>query len=111
MSCRINHEEMADMYAAIDVSKKKKASSIATSEAVASADMYAALDKKGKSKTTNFSEWTAAEYSELDPLNINESLKNACVSSISLRVAQVENDLRAHFQKFKQLYALTQLFI
>ena len=111
MSCRINHEEMADMYAAIDVSKKKKASSIATSEADASADMYAALDRKDISKATNFSEWAAAEYSELDPSNINESPKNACVSSNSLPVAQVENDLTALFQKFKLLYALTQLFI
>ena len=107
MSCRINHEDMADTYAAVDMSKKKKASSIATSEVVASADMYAALDRKGKFKETNFSVWA----SELDPSNINESPKNARVSSNSLPVAQVENDLTAHFQKFKQLYALTQLFI
>ena len=115
MSGRVNHEEMADMYAAVDLSKKKKkmkkkASSIATSEAVASADMYAVVDKKGKSKETKFlsnSEWAAAEYSELDPSKINESPKHTCVSSNSLPIAQVENGLRAHFQKFKLLYALT----
>ena len=113
MSGRVSHEEIADMYAAVDLSKKKKkkkASSIATSEAVASADMYAVLDRKGKSKETIFSansEWAAAEYSELDPSKINESPKHTCVSSNSLPVAQVENGLRAHFQKFKLLYALT----
>ena len=113
MSGRVNHEEMADMYAAVDLSnkkKKKKASSIATSEAVASADIYAVLDRKGKSKETIFSansEWAAAEYSELDPSKINESPKHTCVSSNSLPVAQVENGLTAHLKKFKLLYALT----
>ena len=104
---------MADMYAAVDLSKKKKkkkARSIATPEGDASADMYAVVDKKGKSKETKIlsnSEWAAAEYSELDPSKINESPKHACVSSSSLPVAQVENGLTAHFQKFKLLYALT----
>ena len=113
MSGRVNHEEMADMYAAVDLSKKKKkkkASSIATPEAVVSADMYAVVDKKGKSKETIFSansERTAAEYSELDSSKIDESPKHAGVSSNSLPIAQVENGLRAHFQKFKLLYALT----
>ena len=112
MSGRINHEEMADMYAAVDLSKKKKkmTRSIATSEAVASADMYAVLDRKSKSKETIFSansEWAPAEYSELDLSKINESPKHTCVSSNSLPVAQVENGLRAHYQKFKLLYALT----
>ena len=113
MSGRVSHEEMADMYAAVDLSKKKKkkkASSSATSEAVVSADMYAVLDRKGKSKETKISinsEWAAAEYSELDPSKINESPKHTCVSSNSLPGAQVENGLRAHFQKFKLLYALT----
>ena len=85
MSGSINHEEIADMYAVIDLSKKKKkkkASSIATSEAVASGDMYAVVDKKCKSKETNYiaiSEWAAAEYSELDPSKINESPKHTCV--------------------------------
>ena len=112
MSGRVNHEEMAHMYAAVDLSKrkkKKKASSIATSGAVASADMYAVLDRKGKSKETKIStnsEWAAAEYSELDPSKINESPKHTCVSSNSLPVAQVENGLTAHFQNFKLLYAL-----
>ena len=116
MSGRVNHEEMADMYATVDLSKKKKkkkASSIATPEAVASADMYAVVDKKGKSKETIFSansEWAAAEYSELDPSKINESPKHTCVSSNSLPGAQVKNGLRAHFQKFKLLYALTAAF-
>ena len=113
MSGSINHEEMADMYAAVDLSKKKKkkkASSIATSEAVDSADMYAVVDKKDKSKETIFSansEWATAVYSELDPSKINESPKHTCVSSNSLPVAQVENGLRAHLKKFKLLYALT----
>ena len=115
MSGRINHEEMADMYAAVDLSKKKKkmkkkASSIATPEAVASADMYAVVDKKDKSKETNYSansEWATAEYSELDPSKMYESPKHTCASSNSLPVAQVENGLRAYFQKFKLLYALT----
>ena len=113
MSGRVNHEEMADMYAAVDLSKKKKkkkARSIATSEAVASGDMYAVVDKKGKSKENIFSansEWAAAEYSELDPSKINESPKHTGVSSNISPVAQVENGLKAHFQKFKLLYALT----
>ena len=113
MSGSINHEEMADIYAAVDLSKKKKekkASSIATSEAVACADMYAVVDMKGKSKETNYSansEWAPAEYSELDPSKIDESPKYTCMSSNSLPVAPVENGLRAHFQKFKLLYALT----
>ena len=112
MSGRINHEEMADMYATVDLSKKKqkkKASTIATSEAVASADMYAVVDRKGKSKETKIStnsEWAAAVCSEMDPSKINESPKHTCVSSNSLPGAQVENGLRAHFQKFKLLYAL-----
>ena len=57
MSGRINHEEMADIYAAVDLSKKKKikkARNIATPEVVASADMYAVVDRKGKSKEANF---------------------------------------------------------
>ena len=109
----MNHEEMADMYATVDLSKKKKkkkASSITTPEAVDSADMYAVVDKKDKSKEAIFSansEWAAAVYSELDPSKINESPKHTCVSSNSLPGAQVENGLRAHFQKFKLLYALT----
>ena len=112
MSDGINHEEMADMYAAVDLNKKKKKKtrSIATSEAVASADIYAVLDRKRKSKETIFpanSEWAAAEYSELDPSKIDESPKHTCVSSNSLPAAQVENGLRVHFQKFKLLYALT----
>ena len=113
MSGRTNREEMADMNAAVDMSKKKKkkkASSIATSEAVVSADMHAVVEKKGNSKETKIStnsEWAAAEYSELDSSKIDESPKYACVSSNSLPVAQVENGLRAHFQKFKLLYALT----
>ena len=113
MSGRINHEEMADMYATVDLSKKKKqkkASSIATPEALASGDMYAVVDKKDKSKETNSSansEWATAEYSELDPSKMYESPKHTCVSSNSLPIAQVENGLRAHFQKFKLLYALT----
>ena len=113
MSGRINHEEMADMYAAVDLSKKKKkkkASSIATSETVASADIYAVVDKKDKLKETNYSahtEWAAAEYIELDPSKINESSKHTFVSSNSLPVAQVENCLTAHLKKFKLLYAFT----
>ena len=101
------------MYAAVGLSKKKKkkkASSIATSEVAASEDMYSVVDRKGKSSETSFSEkfeWAAAEYSELDPSKINESLNHTCVSSNSLPAAQVENGLRAHFQKFKLLYALT----
>ena len=113
MSGRINDKEMADMYATVDLSKKKKkmkASSIAASEAVASADTYAVLDRKSKSKETKIStnsEWAAAEYSELDPSKINESSKHTYVSSNSLPVAQVGNGQKAHFQKFKLLYALT----
>ena len=77
-------------------------------EAVASADMYGVVDRKGKSKERKFSinsEWAAAVYSEFDPSKINESSKHTCVSSNRLPVAQVENGLRAHFQKFKLLYA------
>ena len=90
MSGKINHEEMADMYATVDLSKKKKkmkASSIATSEAVASADMYVVVDRKGKSKETKMSsnsEWAAADYSELDPSKTHQSTKHACLSSNSL---------------------------
>ena len=85
MSGRINREEMAGMYATVDMSKKKKkkkTSSSATPEAVDSADMYAVLDRKGKSKETKIStnsECAAAEYSELDPSKINESSKHMCV--------------------------------
>ena len=112
MSGRINHEEMADMYAAVDLSikkKKKKTSSIATSEAVASADMYAVVVKKGNSKESNYStnsEWAAAEYIEPNPSKIYESPKHTYVSSNSLPGAQVKNCLRAHFHKFKLLCAL-----
>ena len=113
MSGKVNHEEMADMYAAVDLSKKnkkKKVGSIATSEAVASGDVYAVVDKKGKSKENIFSansEWAAAVYNELDPSKINESPKHTGVSSNISPVAQVENGLRVHFQKFKLLFALT----